>query len=66
MDEQGYRARSYTRRPGRPRLKRYDTAKQAVVDSLIKQNSILRQWERHMGYDELNPIIVEAAQDRLF
>ena len=65
IDEQGYRVRSYTRRPGRPRLKMYDMAKQAVIDNLTKQNIILRQWERHMKYDELNPTIVEAAQDRL-
>ena len=66
IDEQGYRVRSHTRRIGRPRLKWYDMAKQAVIENFTKQNIILRQWERHMRYDELNPIIVEAAQERLF
>ena len=41
-------------------------AKQAVIENLTKQSIILTSWERHMKYDELNPIIVEAAQERLF
>ena len=66
IDDQGYRVISHCRRAGRPRLKLYDMAKQAVIKNLTKQNIILRNWEHHMRYDELNPIIVEAAQERLF
>ena len=40
-------------------------AKQAVIGNSTKQTIMVRQWEHHMRYDELNPIIVEAAQDRL-
>ena len=64
--EQGYRVRSHTRRPGGPRLKWYQMATQAAIYILIKQNVILRKWEHHMKYGELNPIIVEAAQNILF
>ena len=66
IDGQGYRVRAHRRRTGRPRLKWYDMAKHAVIENLTKQNIILRNWEHHMKYDELNPIIVEAAQERLF
>ena len=66
IDDQGYRVRSHYRRAGRPRLRWYDLAKQVVVENLTQQNIILRNWEHHMRYDELNPIIVEAAQERLF
>ena len=65
ISSQGYRIRAHYRR-GRPRLKWYDMAKQAVMDNLTKQSIILTSWECHMKYDELNSIIVEAAQERLF
>ena len=66
IDDQRYRVKTHYRRAGRPRLKWYDMAKQAIINNLTKQNIIFRNWEHHMNYDELNPIIVEAAQERLF
>ena len=42
------------------------TGIQSLLYKSLKQNIILRHWEHHMRYDELNPIIVEAAQERLF
>ena len=66
IDEQGSRIKTHRRKTGGPRLKLYDMAKQAVIENLTKQNIILRDWEHHMKHDELNPIIVEAAQERLF
>ena len=66
ISNQGFRIRANHRRTGRPRLKWYDMAKQAVIENLTKQSIILTNWEHHMKYDELNAIIVEAAQERLF
>ena len=66
ISDQGFRIRAHHRRTGRPRLKWYDMAKQAVIENLTKQSIILTNWKHHMKYDELNAIIVEAAQERLF
>ncbi len=61
----GKRKHANWRRVGRPRTKWYDTTKVKVLDTLTKKGVVPEQWFQHMRPNEVNSLIIEAAQERL-
>jgi hypothetical protein len=66
IDERGKRVQANFKRVGRPRIKWYDMVRNEVVLNLISQGIIPQNWSWYMRNEELDQIIIDAANERLF
>ena len=66
MYQDGTRRKTLHRRTGRPRSKWHTVTGKCTVKHLISKSAILRFWQNGISDDELDHLIVGAAEHRIF
>ena len=66
MYRDGTRRKALHRRTGRPRSKWHTVTRKHAIKHLINKNVILRFWQNHIRDSELDHLIVEATENRIF
>ena len=66
MYQDGTRRKALFRRTGRPRSKWHTVTRNHTIKHLIDKNVILRFWQNHIRDNELDHLIVGAAEHRVF
>ena len=66
MYQDGTRRKALFRRTGRPRSKWHTVTRKRTIKHLISKDVILRFWQNHFRDNELDHLIVEAAENIIF
>ena len=64
VDEEGGRARSDFRRPGRPRTEWYDTTRNYAIKQRIKDGHLPKDVVTRSTKQEVNEFLVQMAKDK--